>query len=333
MVPLWEIGERLMSKFLCIYHGNCADGFGSAWVVRKAWQEGKLSSDMKDQGGATGIDFVAGVYQQKPPLEQCTGAHVVIVDFSYRPEIMLEISKVAKSLTWIDHHKTAIELMLDFNFDEKVECTYNAHINTFRSGAWLTWEYYFGDVLVDKQVNMPQLIAHIDDRDRWVFKLPYTREIQANLFSYPYDFEVWDRLMAMKRVELANFALGGETIERKHFKDIGELLVITESRMNFLGWVLPCANMSYIHASDAGNIMAKRVPLQAAATYYINDKEEYVFSLRSVGTITDVSAIAKQYGGGGHKNAAGFTVPRWCVNWEDRTVHTKEEVHAIIIGK
>ena len=25
---------RILS--MCIYHGNCADGFGAAWVVRKA---------------------------------------------------------------------------------------------------------------------------------------------------------------------------------------------------------------------------------------------------------------------------------------------------------
>jgi nanoRNase/pAp phosphatase (c-di-AMP/oligoRNAs hydrolase) len=37
-----------------------------------------------------------------------------------------------------------------------------------------------------------------------------------------------------------------------------------------------------------------------------------IFSLRSVGDF-DVSAIAKIYGGGGHKNAAGFTVP---IGWE-----------------
>jgi hypothetical protein len=24
---------------MCIYHGNCADGFGAAWVVRKALGE------------------------------------------------------------------------------------------------------------------------------------------------------------------------------------------------------------------------------------------------------------------------------------------------------
>jgi hypothetical protein len=37
---------------MCIYHGNCADGFGAAWVVRKALGE---------------IDFHGAKYQEPPP--------------------------------------------------------------------------------------------------------------------------------------------------------------------------------------------------------------------------------------------------------------------------
>lgn len=42
---------------------------------------------------------------------------------------------------------------------------------------------------------------------------------------------------------------------------------------------------------------------------------KFQFSLRSRGDI-DVSEIAKKFGGGGHKNAAGFqlkTLPEWVV--------------------
>ena len=53
---------------LCIYHGNCADGFTSAWVVRKA-----LGED---------VDYHAGVYQNPPP--DVAGRDVVMVDFSYK---------------------------------------------------------------------------------------------------------------------------------------------------------------------------------------------------------------------------------------------------------
>ncbi|KKK83930.1 hypothetical protein LCGC14_2788440, partial [marine sediment metagenome] len=45
---------------------------------------------------------------------------------------------------------------------------------------------------------------------------------------------------------------------------------------------------------------------------YWDTPEGRVFSLRSAGDF-DVSAIAKQYGGGGHKSAAGF---RKEIGWE-----------------
>jgi len=43
-----------MSKILCIYHGNCADGFGAAWAVRHAL-------------GDRDVEFHAGVYGNPPP--------------------------------------------------------------------------------------------------------------------------------------------------------------------------------------------------------------------------------------------------------------------------
>ena len=54
-------------KTMCIYHGNCADGFGAAWVVRQA-----LGAD---------VEFVPGVYGQDSP--NVTVKDVVLVDFSY----------------------------------------------------------------------------------------------------------------------------------------------------------------------------------------------------------------------------------------------------------
>lgn len=46
---------------ICIYHGNCADGFGAAWAVRKALGD---------------IEFYAGKYQEPPP--DVTGMHQVL---------------------------------------------------------------------------------------------------------------------------------------------------------------------------------------------------------------------------------------------------------------
>jgi phosphoesterase RecJ-like protein len=47
--------------------------------------------------------------------------------------------------------------------------------------------------------------------------------------------------------------------------------------------------------------------IQAVVFFKQNEKDEYRVSMRSKGEI-DIGAVAKEFGGGGHKNAAGCTV-------------------------
>lgn len=259
---------------LCIYHGNCADGFSGAWVVRRAL------------GDAT--DFHAGVYQMPPP--DVAGRDVVLVDFSYKRPIMEKIIAEASSVLVLDHHKTAAEDLLGLLGAEVV-------FDMERAGSKIAWDYYFPNEAP------PPVLLHVEDRDLWRFALPKTREIQANIFSYPYEFPVWDRLMAS---DPAVLAIEGEAIERKHFKDIAELLDVVQRRMNIGGYNVPIANLPYTLVSDAAHKMAQGEPF--AGCYWDTPKGR-IFGLRSTDTGIDVSEIAKKYGGGGHRNAAGFTVP------------------------
>ena len=258
---------------MCIYHGNCADGFGAAWVVRKALGE---------------IDFHPGKYQEPPP--DVTGKDVVMVDFSYKRPVLLEMAEKANSILILDHHKTAAEDLLD------LPANVTAKFDMGRSGAMLTWEHFFPGE------TPPALLLHIEDRDLWRFALQNTRQIQANVFSFPYDFQVWDTLMAAAP---ATLAAEGEAIERKHFKDIRELLGVTTRDMVIGGHRVPVANLPYTMSSDAGHELAKGRPFAAC---YWDTPEGRVFSLRSSDDGADVAEVAKQYGGGGHRNAAGFRV-------------------------
>ena len=285
------------AKKLCIYHGNCADGFGAAWVVRKA-----LGPD---------VEFHAAHYGGTPP--DVDGKHVVIVDFSYPYDTLIELADQAASVLILDHHKTAQEDLKgvfsagenyeQFNGECKAEClSCNApHIgqrfDMTRSGAGLAWDFFFPGR------PRPALINHIEDRDLWLFKLEGTREIQANLFSYPYDFEVWDQLMAADVLSLVS---DGAAIERKHHKDIAELVGVTKRRLVIGGHDVPVASLPYTLTSDAGHLMAQGEPFAAC---YWDTPTGRVFSLRSTDGGMDVSEIASQYGGGGHRNAAGFRVP------------------------
>lgn len=275
-------------KPICIYHGNCADGFTAAWAVRKALGDA--------------VEFHAGVYQNPPP--DVAGRDVFIVDFSYKRDVMLEMAKSARSITILDHHKTAAEdlvglpTLADWHTIGGMPLPGIAALfDMTRSGAGLTWDYFFAGT------PRPALLNHIEDRDLWKFALRNTRAIQAAVFAYPYEFAVWDFLMQRPLEELA---IEGEAIERKHFKDIAELCQVVTRPMNIGGHVVPVANLPYTLTSDAGHLLAKDKPF---AGCYWDTPQGRVFSLRSTDNGLDVSEIAKQYGGGGHKHASGFRVP------------------------
>lgn len=263
---------------ICIYHGNCADGFAAAWVVRKA-----LAPKLGDS-----LTFHAGVYQTPPP--DVSDKDVVLVDFSYKRPVLLEMAEEANSILILDHHKTAAEDLIDLPDNVVADFDMN------HSGAMLAWDHFFPDQ------PPPPLLLHIEDRDLWRFALARTREIQANVFSYPYDFQIWDELMAASVEELAK---EGAAIERKHFKDIDELVGVVTRRMVIGGYNVPVANLPYTLTSDAGDKLAKDEPFAAC---YWDTPQGRVFSLRSTDEGVDVSQVAKQYGGGGHRNASGFRV-------------------------
>ncbi len=296
----------MSKKTMCIYHGNCADGFGAAWVVRQALGES--------------VEFVAGVYGAEPP--DVTGYDVILVDFSYKYDVLAALSWKANSIIILDHHKSAAQDLARFpsfhagvEFDSRagevalgwrsahesmqmqnapaIACCFDME----RSGAMLAWDHFF------PSEEPPQLLRHIQDRDLWLFKLEGTREIQANVFSYPYDFQVWDELMA---ADVGTLLVEGRAIERKHHKDVGELVGVCKRRLVIGGHDVPAASLPYTLTSDAGHLMAQGEPFAAC---YWDTPTGRVFSLRSTDEGLDVSEIAAQYGGGGHRNASGFRVP------------------------
>lgn len=287
-----------MNKPLVIYHGNCADGFSAAWCFWRKY-------------GAN-ADYHAGVYQRPPP--DVAGRDVYLVDFSYKRSVVESMLRSARTVTLIDHHKTALDDLQPLKEQMVVTnggcISHSAEPNADNfgwfcdldhSGSMLAWKFLFPDEAP------PLLLSHIEDRDLWRFKLPGTREIQANVFSYEYSFDMWDKLMSANQTELLQMTAAGAAIERKHHKDIAELVKVCRRRMVIGGTEVWVASLPYTLTSDAGHLMAAGEPFAAC---YWDTSEGRVFSLRSQENGFDVSAIAAQYGGGGHVHAAGFKVPR-----------------------
>lgn len=283
-----------MKHPLCIYHGHCNDGFTAAWVVRRAIPR---------------CELYAGVHQDPPP--DVRGLDVILVDFSYKRAVLEALARAAASLLIIDHHKTAIEELGDLRTVESlaqhighteqdrskgVAPSWHAYFDLERSGAGLAWDFFF------PSEPRPPLIDRIEDRDLWRFAYPDTRAVTAAVCSYPHELDTWDRLFS---ADLATLRADGEAIERKHQRDITELLTVVTRRMRIGGYNVPVANLPYTLTSDAGHRLAQGEPF---AGCYWDTPHGRVFSLRSTDAGIDVSEIAKRYGGGGHRNASGFRV-------------------------
>jgi oligoribonuclease NrnB/cAMP/cGMP phosphodiesterase (DHH superfamily) len=292
-----------MQKPLCIYHGKCADGFTAAWIVSRALGD---------------VDFHPGVYGQEPP--DCTGRDVVMVDFSYKRPVLEEIFRKANSLLILDHHKTAAEDLagyrapyggagwnrhLDNVYQDRCEnCPQPyALFDMERSGAQIAWDFF-------ELGPRPNLVDYVGDRDLWRFALPRSRAVNAFIFAHEYTFANWDHLELLMFDGIDSVADMGGAIEKKHHKDVAELVEVTKRRMVIGGKSIWVANIPYTLTSDAGHLLAQGEPFAAC---YWDTPNGRVFSLRSTDDGEDVSAVAKSYGGGGHRNASGFQKP---IGWE-----------------
>lgn len=291
---------------ICIYHGNCADGFTAAWVVRQAL--------------GSAVEFYPGVYQAPPP--DVTRHDVLMVDFSYKHTVINAMAHKARTLLILDHHKTAqadldgLPPPLDGQYnpaameDWQRECNAPAALHALfdmdHSGAQIAWDY------LNPGKRRPALVDYVGDRDLWRFALPQSREVNAYIFAHEYTFENWDHLERMTRDHMAlqNVADMGGAIEKKHHKDVAELVAVLRRDMVIGGQNVPVANLPYTLTSDAGHLMSENAPFAAC---YWDTPDGRVFSLRSQETGTDVSETAKGYGGGGHSRAAGF---RMRIGWE-----------------
>ena len=262
---------------LCIYHGACDDGFGAAYAVWRTFSN-------RD------ITFFPGVYGEAPP--DVAGLDVAIVDFSYKRPVMIELCAKAKSVLVLDHHKTA-QAELDGLGDHCLNL--KVVFDMDKSGAVLAWEHFQPDR------PMPLFFKYLQDRDLWTKKLPDVDAFTMGLRSYPQKFNVWHSLSVNGLIE------EGQTIQR-YYRTLVESAKTHAFKREIGGHLVPVVNGSLFMSSEVAGELAEGNPF---AAMYAETEKGVIWSLRSRAPDgVDVSEIAKRFGGGGHKHAAGFTVPR-----------------------
>jgi uncharacterized protein len=287
---------------LVIHHAD-DDGFGAAWVCREY-----LNDQLRQGFGAhgnvpadqLGCEFIATNYGQ--PVPDVRGKHVTIVDFSYPRDVMISLIEQAQSLVVLDHHKSAQEALEGLTTSLPVEMAERAYIKfeDGKSGVLMAWEHFYGGK------EPPELIGYLDAGDLWQLdRYDDLKQVQAALRSYPYDFKQWDHWMTAGGLD--QLRAEGGAIRRFIEQKVAELLK-TKHEIEVAGEKVMAVNAPWFLASEIAGSLAEQSEAGWGVCYY-NNYDGKTFSLRSRGDV-DVSEIAKKLGGGGHKGAAGFRVPR-----------------------
>jgi uncharacterized protein len=292
-----------MKKQLFIYHGNCYDGFTAAWVFNR-FRDPRLDGE---------VEYFPAFYGQEPP--DCKGKEVWLVDFTYDRETMIhKIIKPSTRTIIMDHHKTAQAALTDIlgEIRNKLNLQRDKDRIVFdmsRCGSGILYDEMTIEAGKKAGAHRPAvygrelwLVDYIEDRDLWKKQLPDTEEVSAYLASLKMTFAEWDAANALGRV---NVAERGRAIKR-YIDNYGAKAREQVRWEEVDGHRVPTINIPYMNCSEYVNDLLKECDgAPFAVSYFRRGDGRWQFSLRSQGEF-DVSEIAKKFGGGGHKNAAGF---------------------------
>jgi nanoRNase/pAp phosphatase (c-di-AMP/oligoRNAs hydrolase) len=268
------------AEILVIYHDDCLDGLGAAWSA--FCKLGAQARYIPARHGDAVPDFRVG-------------ATLYILDFSYSPQLLAEAAAKAGRVILIDHHVTAMEQCNDFFKGHPLPENLSINFDMSRSGCALTWRYFFHDL------EIPKILLYIEDRDLWHFKLDDTREITTALYEkMPIDFA------EIGALDLAELSAVGR-IQVKQFSGMVQRLAKAAHSVTVAGQVGLAVNAPSLFSSDLGHVLAEKSGTFGMVYHYDGRKRLWGFSLRSIGDY-DVGRLAVGFGGGGHKNAAGFAL-------------------------
>lgn len=291
---------------IVIYHDKCIDGFTAAWCCWRMWPE---------------AEYVARNYGMGPGLDDARGKHVLIVDFSFPQEMLADMiwRHGVASIVILDHHKTAEQALEPFRLDiRRTGPVYASDVDGIlrdldelqrppiaalfdmeRSGAGMTWDFVDGDR------NRIDLVDLVEARDLWrPDRGEAADHLHLALSSGAKSFERWDAVAE----GLWNFVHIGAQIAAYRDSLIDEIMLrawMTEID----GLPAVTVDCPYLLVSETGHRLLERFPGAAFAALRVAGQHSITFSLRSEDDREDVGALASKFGGGGHRNAAGFRVP------------------------
>ncbi len=266
---------------LCLHHDD-ADGLCAGAIVRRRF------------GDAVELHEID--YGRPIPWDKIeAAATVIITDFSLPKDAMLKIYEAkGENFIWIDHHISAIKEMSDF---ENI-----AGLRALdRAACVLTWQYFF------PELDAPAAVLFIGDRDIWQFDYPQTRAFSEGLSAEDTAANndvLWDALLSNDQDLVQRLLEKGEILLQARLEQIAHYVDSYGFELDFNGYRTLLVNLP--SNGDIGHYICQ-AGYDLAYVYRDDFQDGQIFTKVTLySESVDVSKLAKRYGGGGHKGAAGF---------------------------
>ena len=290
-----------VKSLLCIYHSVDLDGWMSAAIVKK-WAE-------ENDCNAT---FLGWNYGQ--PVPDTIGYDILVLcDVSFPAYDMLALQKRyyvaggASGFIWCDHHISAINAVKEI-FEANAYPSYPEGLrSTAFAACELTWQHFFPELIMPEIVRMLgryDCFGHKGTKEEYNV-LAFQYGARARLTNYEQCYialvdhpEMWaNDLLSDGRV-IYEF-LKTEAIQA--WNNAYGVIMLTQEQ----GWVnIACINKERFNPVNFG-IDYHGQGYDVVACFWYQDRK-WRFSLYNDNGKIDCSVIAKCFGGGGHKGAAGF---------------------------
>lgn len=264
---------------MIVFHHNDHDGRCAAAIVNYRF---KSPADIR---------FVELDYKMPVPLELIKkDEEIYIVDFSFKPEIMAEVMKITRNIVWCDHHVTCE------GYENLAMQGLRSFTDKGLSGCELTWNFLSSWM----GLPMPACVELIGDYDSWRLNNPLSLAFYEGLKlqdTTP-DSELWPNLFMGVGIE--EITRDGETVIKYRDNYCNKMMKSHGYETKIDGQRTYATNL-YGFGSQGFGKKFDEYPICIA---YIYDGKVFTVSMYSKSI--DVSVIAKKYGGGGHRGAAGF---------------------------
>ena len=314
------------------YHSPCSDGHVAAWAIKA--HLGQLSK--YSDSGAYNILYIPstpGCSQIDINLFAVSGSEAWFLDLMTSYDMLRELCSRCARVVVLDHHKTNMDICGRI-FTNKEDSNWSANLYLIfdmkRAGCQIAWDWITCQLPDSNSETRerPWFLEYIADRDLWTWRLPNSKLINSALFGLKLTItpDTIEQKLAPIRTpeeqeryitkELMPYALAAEEfnndlLRNACHKAIECQLVVPRTGQTYRVWL---GNTIGSLRSDLGNQLCNKplsdgtLPNLSASWHYEFPADEWWISLRSLESGADVSAIAKQFGGGGHIRAAGFTI-------------------------